>query len=158
MLSQEARNMPVTFTTVVQKAEGINATGIHVPAEAVAALGTQKRPKVKVSVNGYTYRSTVAPYGNVFMLPLNQEHRAAAGVEAGEEVEVTLELDTEPRTVDIPDELRTALASKAGALEAFEALSYTNRKEAVRQVTEAKAQETRDRRIANIVSQLGSNE
>lgn len=144
-----------TFTTTILKAEGINATGIRVPAEVIAELGTQKRPKVKITLNGYTYRSTVAAYGDVFMLPLSQEHREATGVEAGDQVEVTLELDLEPRTVEVPEDLRAALSAKTGALEAFEALSFTKRKEFVRQVNEAKAQETRTRRISNIVAQLG---
>lgn len=150
--------MKETFTTTIQKAEGLNATGIRVPAEVIAAFGTQKKPKVKVSLSGYTYRSTVAAYGDVFMLPLNQAHRQAAGVEAGDEVEVTLELDLEPRTVEVPDDLRAALSDKAGALEAFEALSYTKRKEFVRQVEEARAQETRSRRISNIVEKAGGSD
>ena len=78
--------MAVTFTTTILKAEGLNATGISVPPDAIAALDSGKKPKVKISLNGYTYRSTVAAYGDVYMLPLNQEHRAAAGVEAGDEV------------------------------------------------------------------------
>jgi hypothetical protein len=146
--------MGVTFTTTVLQAEGLNATGLRVPAEIIAALGTRKRPPVKVSLNGYTYRSTVAAYGDVFMLPLSQEHRAAAGVQAGDQVEVTLELDTEPRTVAVPDDLAAALAQKPGAAAAFDALSYTMRKEYVRQVESAKGQATRERRIAGIVAKL----
>jgi hypothetical protein len=149
--------MKETFTTTIQQAEDVNATGIRVPAEVIAALGTQKKPKVKVSLNGYTYRSTVFAYGDVFMLPLSQEHRAAAGVQAGDEVEVTLELDLEPRTVEVPDDLAAALADKPGATAAFDALSYTMRKEYARQVNEAKAQETRTRRIAGIVAKLGNS-
>jgi len=149
--------MAVTFTTTLEKADGINATGIRIPAEVIAALGTQKRPKVKVTLNGYTYRNTVAVFGDVFMVGVSQEHRAAAGLAAGDQVEVTLELDTEPRTVEVPEDLRAALSDKAGALEAFEALSYTMRKEYARQVTEAKAQETRERRIAKIVAGLGNS-
>jgi hypothetical protein len=143
--------MKATFTTILEQAEGKNATGLRVPAEAVAALGTHKRPKVMVSLNGYTYRSTVAAYGDVFMLPVSAEHRQAAGVKAGDQVEVTIELDQAPRTVDVPDDLAAALAQKPGARAAFEALSYTMRKEYVRQVETAKAQETRTRRIAGIV-------
>lgn len=146
--------MKAAFTTTVEKAEGKNATGLRVPAEIIAALGTHKRPKVAVSLNGYTYRSTVAAYGDVFMLPLSAEHREAAGVKAGDQVEVTLELDLEPRTVDVPDDLAAALTEKPGATAAFEALSYTMRKEYVRQVESAKAQETRVRRIAGIVAKL----
>jgi hypothetical protein len=145
--------MKETYTATVLQAEGMNATGIQVPPEVVAAFGSSKRPKVKVSLNGYTYRSTVAAYGDVFMLPLSQEHREAAGVQAGDEVEVTLELDTEPRTVEVPDVLAAALAEN-NARDAFDALSYTMRKEYVRQVTTAKAEETRQRRIAKIVARL----
>ena len=146
-----------TFSTTITKAEGLNATGIRVPGEVIAEMGTSKRPKVKITVNGYTYRTTVAPFGDVFMVPLNQEHREAAGVQAGDEVEVTVELDLEPRTVEIPEDLQAALSEKAGALEAFEALAYSKRKEFVRQVNEAKAQETRTRRIAGIVDKLGES-
>jgi hypothetical protein len=143
------------FTTTIQQAEGLNATGFSVPPEVIDALGSGKRPKVTITLNGYTYRSTVAAYVDVFMLPLAQEHRAAAGVKAGDEVEITLALDTEPRTVEVPEDLAAALAGKPGAREAFDRLSYSARKEHVRQVNEAKAQETRERRIAGIVAKIG---
>lgn len=145
-----------TFTTTVTQAEGVNATGLPVPAEAVAALGTKKRPPVKVTLSDYTYSSTVAAYGDVFMLPLAAEHRTAAGVQAGDAVEVTLELDSEPRTVEVPDDLAAALAD-AGATEAFDLLAYSTRKEHVRQVETAKAAETRQRRIDKIVASLASS-
>jgi bifunctional DNA-binding transcriptional regulator/antitoxin component of YhaV-PrlF toxin-antitoxin module len=147
--------MAETFKTTILQAEGLNATGISVPPKVIAALGSNKRPKVVITVNGYTYRSTVAPFGDVFMLPLSQEHRHAAGLKAGDEVEVTLELDTEPRTVEVPEDLHAALSEKAGALETFEGLAYSKRKEFVRQVNEARAEETRKRRISNIVAQVG---
>jgi hypothetical protein len=147
--------MKVTFLTTILQDENVNATGLPVPAEAVAALGTKKRPPVKVSISGYTYRTTVAAYGDVYMLPLSAEHRQAAGVKAGDQVEVTIEHDLEPRKVDIPADLASALAEKPGATAAFDALSYTMRKEHVRQVETAKARETRDRRIAKIVASLG---
>src|SRR5688572_33488973 len=147
--------MGITFMTTLILADGKNATGISVPPDVVAALGKGKKPPVKVTVNGFTYRSTVAAYGDVFMLPLSQERRAAAGVNAGDEVEVTLELDLEPRTVEIPEDLAAALAAKAGATEAFDALAPSRRKEFVRQVESAKAEETRQRRIAGIVEKLG---
>ena len=143
----------VTFVTAVQQAEGKNATGIQVPSDVVAALDSGKRPKVKISLNGYTYRSTVAAYGDVFMLPLSQEHREAAGVQANDTVEVTLELDTEPRTVEVPDVLAAALAEN-GVQQAFDALAPSRRKEHVRQVESAKADDTRQRRIAKIVATL----
>lgn len=146
--------MQVTFTTTVTQEEGMNATGLPVPADAVAALGTKKRPPVKVSLAGYTYRSTVAAYGDVFMLPLAAEHRNAAGLKAGDRVEVTLELDEEPRTVDVPDDLAEALAAQPGTRAKFDALAYSARKEHVRQVETAKAEDTRTRRIAKIVASL----
>ena len=146
--------MKTTFTTTVVQAEGKQATGLRIPAEAVSALGSHKRPKVVVHLNDYTYRSTVAAYGDVFMLPLSAEHRTAAGLKAGDQVEVMLELDVEPRTVEIPEDLAAALAQQAGAPEAFEALAFSQRKEYVRQVESAKAQATRERRIASIVEKL----
>ena len=93
--------MQTTFTTTLVLDDKVNATGIRVPAEAIAALGGKKKPPVIVTVNGFTYRSTVAAYGDVYMLPLSQERRAAAGVAPGDVVEVTLELDTAPRTVEL---------------------------------------------------------
>lgn len=146
--------MKTTFMTTVQKDDNVNATGLPVPAEAVAALGKGKKPPVKVTVGGHTYRSTVAAYGDVYMLPLSAENRTAARVSAGDQVEVTLELDLEPRTVAVPDDLAAALAAKPGAAEAFAALSYSARKEFVRQVESAKAEETRTRRIASIVAKV----
>ncbi|MBW7458366.1 YdeI/OmpD-associated family protein [Paenibacillus sepulcri] len=146
--------MAVTFNTIIMKAEGKNATGIQVPAEAVAALGKKMKPSVTVSLNGYTYRSTVAVYGSEFFLPLNVVHREAAGVAAGDRVEVTLELDLEPRTVEVPHDLTAALSAQTGAVEVFNALSYSKRKEFVRQVEDAKTQETRERRIAGIVEKI----
>ena len=144
--------MKTTFTTTVLKDKEKSATGLQVPDEVVAALGKGKKPPVKVSLNGYTYRTTVAVMGGVFMLSLSAENREAAGVKAGDKVKITLELDTEPRTVDVPDDLATALSKKRGATAAFDALSYSVRKEYVRQVESAKAQESRERRIAGIVA------
>ena len=146
--------MKMSYTTTIIKQEGLNATGIPVPAEVIAALGVGKRPPVVVHIGGHRYRSSVAAYGDVYMLPLSQEHRAAAGVEAGETVEITLELDTQPRMVDVPDDLAAALVERPGLRAAFDALSYTARKEHVRQVITAKAAETRQRRIAKIVAGL----
>lgn len=147
--------MKTTFTTTVWKDKEMNATGLEVPDDAVAALGKGKRHPVKVSLNGYTYRTTIAVMGGVCMLPLSAENRGAAGVKAGDEVEITLELDTEPRTVLVPEDLTAALSQKLGSKAQFEALSYSARKELVRQVESAKAQETRERRIAGIVAKLG---
>ena len=146
--------MGETFKTKLQLADDANATGIVVPPNVVEALGSGKKPKVKITINSYEYRSTVAAYNGLFMLPFSQDHRKASGINAGDEIEVTLELDTEPRTVDVPADLQAALKAKKGALEKFESLSYSLRKNHVYQVNEAKTQETRERRIAKIVDSM----
>ena len=143
--------MKTTFTTTV-KAVG-NNTGIEVPEKNIEELGSNKKPAVKVDVSGYSYQSTVAVMGGKFMIPLSKAHREAAGVKAGDEVAVTLELDTEPRTVEVPEDLAAALA-KADKEKTFDALAFSKRKEFARQVEEAKTQETRKRRIDKIVAQL----
>jgi len=143
-----------SFVSSVWKAKDKEATGIPVPEDAVVALGAGKKAPVKVTVNGYTYQTTLAVMKGASILSLSAQHREAAGLKAGDTVEVKLELDTAPRTVEVPTDLAEALAA-AGAREAFDALSYSARKEHVRQVESAKAQETRDRRVATIVEKLG---
>ena len=139
-------------TTIVQS--GKNTTGIQVPDEVVEALGSGKRPAVKVTVNGYSYRSTVASMSGVFMVSLSAEHRAGAGVGGGDEVEVDLELDSAPREVTVPPELVAALDAEPAARATFDGLSYSNKSWHVLQVTGAKTEETRQRRIAKSVDAL----
>jgi hypothetical protein len=134
--------------------EGKTATGFQVPVEVVDAMGRGKRPPVVVRIGAHTYRSTVAAYGDVYMLPLAAEHREAAEVTAGDEIEVELTLDTEPRRVEVPGDLATALAAEPAARTAFEALSYSNQRRIVLAVEGAKAAETRARRIAKSVEDL----
>jgi bifunctional DNA-binding transcriptional regulator/antitoxin component of YhaV-PrlF toxin-antitoxin module len=142
-----------TFKTTI-KAFG-NNTGIEVPEENIAELGSSKKPAVNVRVADYSYPSTVAVMGGNYMIALSKAHREAAGLKAGDVVEVTLELDTSPRTVEVPEDLAKAL-SKAGVQKTFEALAPSKRKESVRQVEDAKTQETRERRIAKILESLSS--
>jgi Bacteriocin-protection, YdeI or OmpD-Associated/Domain of unknown function (DUF1905) len=139
-------------TTIVQS--GRNTTGIQVPEEVMEALGAGKRPAVTVTVNGYRYRSTVASMGAVAMVSLSAEHRAGAGVAGGDEVEVDLELDTAPREVEVPADLAAALDAEPAARSTFDGLSYSNRSWHVLQVTGAKTDETRRRRIARSVDLL----
>lgn len=143
--------MKTTFTTTI-KAVG-NNTGIEVPAKNITELGESKKPAVKVNVSGYSYPSTVAVMGGKFMIALSKANREAAGLKAGDKVEVTLELETAPRTVEVPKDLASAL-SKAGAKKTFDALAFSKRKEFVRQVEDAKTQEARERRIAKIITEL----
>ena len=146
--------MAIPFRAVILKDKDKEATGIQMPAEIIAALGSGKKPKVKADANGYTYRTTVAVAGDVFMLPVSAEIRQAAGVKGGDTVDAVLELDTEPRTVEVPEDLAAALLLIPGARERFDALSFSARKEFVRQVESAKAPETRSRRIAGIAAKL----
>jgi hypothetical protein len=134
--------------------EGKTATGIEVPPEIVAALGKGKRPPVRVTINGYTYRSTVAAYGDLFMLPVSAEVRAGAGVAAGEEVEVELALDEEPRVVAVPDDLARALAAAPEAKRFFDSLSYSHQRRYALSIEDAKTAETRARRVEKTVSLL----
>lgn len=147
--------METSFTSSVMKAKDKSATGIPVPDDAVEALGAGKRAPVKVTIKDYTYRTTLATMNGTSMLSLSAQHREAAGLSAGDAVDVRLELDAGPRLVDVPDDLAAAL-STSGVREAFDALSYSARKEHVRQVESAKAQETRARRVATIVEKLSS--
>ena len=137
-------------TTLLQA--GKTATGFKVPAAVVASLGQGKRPPVHVTINGYTYRNTVAVMGGAFMIGVAAEHREKAKVAGGDVIDVELELDTEPREVAVPADLAKALKARAGARETFDGLSYTNRKELVRAIEEAKTDETRQRRIEKAVS------
>jgi hypothetical protein len=143
------------FKTSILQADGMNATGIVVPDAVVEKLGAGKKPKVAVTLKGYTYRSTVAVMGGKYMLPLAKKHRDAAGVKANDKVEVTLELDTAPREVEVPKDLAAAL-KKADLTNAFAALSFTHRKEHVRAIEEAKAPETRARRIEKAVAMVNA--
>ncbi len=138
-------------TTILQT--GKNTAGIQVPEEIIAQLDSGKRPLVRVTINKYTYRSAVAVMDSKYMISFSSEHRKAAGVQGGEETDVTLELDLEPRNVEIPKDLKDALI-EANALDAFEKSAPSMKKEYVRQVEEAKAQETRERRIAKIAEKL----
>jgi hypothetical protein len=137
-------------TTVVQS--GKTATGLQVPDDVVAALGGGRRPSVTVTLGGYGYRTTIAPMGGAFWIPLSAEHREAAGVRAGEEVDVRVELDTAPRETPLPEDLAAALDEDARAF--FDGLAPSHRREWVRWVEEAKKPETRAARIERTAEAL----
>ena len=134
--------------------EGKTATGIHVPAEVVEALGKGKKPPVRVTINGYTYRSTVAAYNGVFMLPVSAEVRERSGATAGDELDVDVELDEAPRVVEVPADFAAAIAADAEAQRFFDTLSYSIQRRYVMGVDEAKTAETRQRRIEKSVQML----
>lgn len=133
---------------------GKTATGIRVPAEVVESLGKGKRPPVRVTINGHTYRSTVAVRGGEFMLPVSAEQREGAGVAACDEVDVDVELDTEPRELTLSPDFAGALDRYEDAKRYFEGLSYSNKRRFVLSIEGAKTAETRQRRIDKAVGML----
>lgn len=133
---------------------GKTATGLPIPTEVVESLGSGRKPAVRVTINGYTYRSTVATVDGRFMVGVSAEVREKAGVAAGDEVDVDIELDTEPREVTVPPDLAEALGRDADARRFFEGLSYSNKRRVVMPIEEAKTPETRQRRIDKAVSML----
>lgn len=143
--------MPSFTTTLLLNG---NNVGIAVPEDVVAGFGAGKRVPVIVTINGYSYPSTIAVMGGQYLLPVAAVHRAAAGVAGGETHVVTLTHDTSARDTPVPDDLAAALDA-AGRRAAFDALAPSHRKEHVRSVTEAKAEATRRRRIDKVVAALG---
>lgn len=137
-------------TTVVQS--GKNTTGLAVPESVVLELGKGRKPPVRVTINGHTYRSSVAAMGGEYMISLSAENRAAAGVQGGDQVDVDIELDTEKRQVVVPDDLSEALDADPATRNYFEALSYSNQRRHVMAIEAAKAPETRRRRIEKSIS------
>ena len=145
--------MAYRFTTTLS-GQATGPTGIVVPPEAIAALAAGKKPAVLVSVNGYDYPSTVAVMAGAYMIPFASDHRKATGLKAGDAIEVVLTLETTPRQVEVPADLAEALDA-AGLRAAFDGSAPSRRKEWVRQVAEAKAADTRARRVVKVVGEVG---
>src|SRR2546426_12207686 len=133
---------------------GKTATGIEVPAAVVTKLGSSKKPAVRVTIKGYTYRSTVASMGGRFMLPISAEVREAAGVAARDKVDVDVELDTAPREVTVPADLSRALTREPAAKRSFEGLNFSSKQRIVIAIESAKTPETRQRRIGKSIRSL----
>lgn len=143
-----------TFRTTLA-ATGGNNVGIVVPEDVVAAFGRGRRVPVTVTIDGgYSYSNTVSSMGGRFLVSFNAETRKATGRGAGDEVEVRLELDDEPRQVDVPTDLDAALRAVPDAFTAWEALSPSKRKAHALSVTSAKTDETRQRRIEKVLASL----
>ena len=145
--------MSVRFRAIIQQ-NGKTAMGFEVPPEAVEALGAGKRPPVTVTINGYTYRNTVAVMGGSYMIGVSSEHRGPAGVRGGEDVDIELELDTAPREVTVPPELQAALDADPAARATFDTLSYSNKSWHALQVTGTNNPETRARRVEKSIAAL----
>jgi bifunctional DNA-binding transcriptional regulator/antitoxin component of YhaV-PrlF toxin-antitoxin module len=139
-------------TTILQS--GKTATGIVIPAEIVESLGSGKKPPVRVTINGYTYRSTVATVSGQFMVGVSAEVRERAGVAGGDKVDVDIELDTAPREVTVPPDFAEALDREVDARRNFDSLSYSHKQQHVLAIEQAKTAETRQRRIEKAISTL----
>lgn len=139
------------FTATIEQA-GKTATGFEVPQDVVTALGKGKRPPVRVTLNGYTYRTTVGVMAGRSMIPVSGEVRDAAGVAAGDELTVELTLDTEPRDLDMPPDLAAALDPDARAF--FDTLSYSRKQRFVLPIQQARTPETRQRNLAKAIAAL----
>ncbi len=133
---------------------GKTATGLPIPDDVVEALGAGKKPAVTVTLGGHTYRTTVASRGGRFLVPLSAENREKAGVAAGDEVTVGIALDTAPRELEIPPDLAAALAADDTARARFESLSYSAKQRFVLPIGQAKTEETRQRRVAKVITDL----
>ena len=140
------------FTATVLSA-GKTATGVEVPAKVVEQLGS-KRPKVRATIKGYTYRSSVAPMSGTFMLGISAEVREKAGVVAGDRVDVELEPDTAPREVTVPADLAKAFKEEPAVERAFQGLSYSRKRWYVEGIEGAKKPETRQRRVEKAIEDL----
>jgi hypothetical protein len=143
--------MSETFRAVIVQT-GKSACGIQVPEAVVAALGGSKRPAVVVTLDHYTYRSTVAPMGGEWWVGVNADNRAASGLKAGDEVQVTLALDTAPRELDVPPELAAALDADPTAKGFFDRLSYSNRRVFTLSVEGTSNPETKARRVEKAIA------
>ena len=142
------------FKSTLKQAEGSTATGIVIPDDVLAALGAGKKPPVKMTVNGYAYRSTVATINGDYMVGFSADHRAASGIKGGDPIEVTIELDTEPRTIELPADFAAALKADKQAQVTFDKLSNSLKGYHVTQVTGTKNPETRQRRIEKSIATL----
>lgn len=140
--------------TALLELHGKTATGIEVPESVVVGLGAGKRPAVAVTLNGFTYRTTVAPYNGVYLIPVSAEVRASSGTSAGDHLTVTIELDTAPRTVTVPADLAVALEGRIPAQDFFESLSNSNQRGYVDWIEAAKKPETRAARVTKAVESL----
>lgn len=133
---------------------GKTAAGIQVPDDVVEGLGAGRKPPVVVTIAGHTYRSSIAVMGGVYMVGVTNEFRKTSGVAAGDDVDVDIEVDTEPREVAVPPDLAAALADDAEARSFFDGLSYSNKRRIVEPITDAKTPETRQRRLDKSVAAL----
>lgn len=141
------------FTTRIKQDDGSAGCGIELPFNPKDAFGKVRTPVV-ATIGDYAYRTTTCAMEGSFWIPLARKHRQGAAVEAGQKVSVTIELDDQPRVVEVPEDLARALAKDRKAAAAWKALSYTHQREHAEAITGAKKPETRARRVAKALEML----
>jgi len=142
----------LSFTTTILQIG--NNTGINVPEDIVEKLGAGKKPPVNITVNDFTYRNTIAVMGGKFMIGISADIRSRTGIKGGDKVTVQLELDTQPREVVLPSDLKEALAKNTKAKKFFDELSYSNKRRYVLPINDAKTPATRQKRIEKAIIDL----
>jgi Bacteriocin-protection, YdeI or OmpD-Associated/Domain of unknown function (DUF1905) len=146
---------PARFRAELHSARGGGAV-FDVPHDVAASLSGSKRPPVAVTINGHTFRTRLAVYGGQPLVGVRKSDRAGAGIGVGDRFDVSLVLDTETRTVEVPPELAEALAGRADLADVFDGLSFTHRREYAQWIAEAKRPETRARRVAGTLDRLAA--
>lgn len=142
------------FKTTLVEDDKTTACGIYLPFNPKDIWGKARAP-VKVTINGYSFRTTTALMGGCYLIPVNKANRDGAGIKAGDQIEVQMELDTAPRTITPPPDFLKALKQNKAAYQRWQKLSFTHQKEHVNALEEAKKPETRARRIAQAIEMLG---
>jgi len=132
-----------------------NATAVEIPDDVMRSLGPEARPPVSISINGYTWRSRVAIMNGQRLVGISAAHRAAAGIEAGQTVDLDIALDIAPREVEEPDDFKLALDASPSARAAFDRLPFGLKAKHVRDIEAAKSPEVRACRIGKLVETLG---
>ena len=144
--------MSIKFKTTILQIG--NNTGINVPEEIIVRLGAGKKPPVVITLNNYTYRSTVAVMGGKYLVSLSAENRKNAHVQGGDTLQITIALDTEPRTVELPPDFQKAFDKNKQAREAFDKLAPSKKKAMVLSIMDAKTEETKIKRIDKAIAAL----
>ena len=144
------------FTSQLQITEADNA-GIPVPPDVVTSLGGGNHPKVVLTLNGFTYRSSIAKMGDGFWIPVSKARRAEGKLEVGVPYEIEIELDTAPREVELPTELAVHFASHPVAKSVWDAMSYSTQLRTVTPILNAKKPETRQKNVDKVIAQLGES-
>ena len=151
-MTRDTASGPIRFSATLQQAAGKKATGIVVPASVVEQLGAGKKPSLRVTLNGYEYRTTAGVMSGQSMIPVSAAVRDAAGVTAGDQIDVGLVVDSTPRTVDVPADLATAFVANPAAKAFFETLSNSLQRYHVDSINGAKSVDTRQRRVDKAIS------